>query len=239
LDTRLATAIDVREASMNVSGGVGVWQIAIVTREVRTGTLDQLDEAFQSGAIDLSTPVLAPGATRWSTLGELVAEPEKAPERSCNERDEDAIEDAPCEPAPVEERRTRRPLFPTRKSGLIAGAIAGLVVDVAIFGFAPSAPPKRLPVSAAAAVAMPDVAPAMGEPPPPARAEIATPPATTSSFVREAPRAPASPLRVAPPPAFPPSAAAPISTGVDPFASGRRAGTPCACAAGDPLCSCL
>ena len=40
-----------------------VWRVQIANGEVREGTLDELDAAFQSGAISADTLVLGPGRT--------------------------------------------------------------------------------------------------------------------------------------------------------------------------------
>lgn len=64
-----------------------LWRVQLATGEVRTMTLDGLDEAFQAGAIDESTRVLAPGATGWAKLADVAglgdAEPAaEAPEQA-------------------------------------------------------------------------------------------------------------------------------------------------------------
>jgi hypothetical protein len=46
-----------------------VWRVQLGTGEIRAMTLDALDAAFEKGIIDESTPVLAPFAPTWSTLG--------------------------------------------------------------------------------------------------------------------------------------------------------------------------
>lgn len=46
------------------------WRVQLGTGELRIMTLDALDEAFQAGIIDESTPVLAPGSTRWTKLAD-------------------------------------------------------------------------------------------------------------------------------------------------------------------------
>lgn len=46
-----------------------VWRVQLGTGEIRAMTLDALDAAYEEGLIDESTPVLAPFAPTWSTLG--------------------------------------------------------------------------------------------------------------------------------------------------------------------------
>ena len=47
-----------------------LWRVQLMTGEVRAMSLDALDEAFQSGLIMESTPVLPPGATAWTKLAD-------------------------------------------------------------------------------------------------------------------------------------------------------------------------
>ncbi|HVJ89944.1 MAG TPA: hypothetical protein VM580_09075, partial [Labilithrix sp.] len=47
-----------------------LWRVQLATGEIRTMTLDTLDRAFDEGVIDASSPVLLPGASTWTTLGE-------------------------------------------------------------------------------------------------------------------------------------------------------------------------
>ena len=65
------------------SGSTGdddLWCVMLPSGESRRGTLDQLDDAFQAGAIDASTLVLGPGETEWKPLGALAGlETEPAP----------------------------------------------------------------------------------------------------------------------------------------------------------------
>lgn len=65
-----------------------LWRVQLATGEIRTMTLDDLDRAFDEGLIDARTPVLAPSAASWTTLGEAAGldevpvQPEQAPSLS-------------------------------------------------------------------------------------------------------------------------------------------------------------
>lgn len=50
--------------------GIDLWRVQLVAGEVRAMSLDALDDAFQSGLITETTPVLPPGATAWTKLAE-------------------------------------------------------------------------------------------------------------------------------------------------------------------------
>ena len=50
--------------------GLELWRVQLGTGEVRVMSLDALDDAFQSGLIDESTPVLPPGAVAWTKLAD-------------------------------------------------------------------------------------------------------------------------------------------------------------------------
>jgi hypothetical protein len=73
-----------------------VWQVKLADGQVRSGTRDQLAEAFNAGHLDQTALVLAAGASEWVTLAQMMA-PEPAPV---------AVQPAPPvvvseEPAPV------------------------------------------------------------------------------------------------------------------------------------------
>lgn len=58
-----------------------LWRVQLPTGELRAMDLDALDAAFQDGAIDEHTPVLAPGSLTWTKLADaagLEAAPETA-----------------------------------------------------------------------------------------------------------------------------------------------------------------
>jgi hypothetical protein len=50
--------------------GIDLWRVQLMTGEVRAMSVDALDDAFQSGLITETTPVLPPGATAWTKLAE-------------------------------------------------------------------------------------------------------------------------------------------------------------------------
>lgn len=58
--------------SIDVTSGndLGLWHVQL-GGSVRTMTLDELDQAFQSGVIDERTMVLKAGALHWTTLGDI------------------------------------------------------------------------------------------------------------------------------------------------------------------------
>lgn len=60
------------ESSTDVAthAGMDVWRVQLATGEVRVMSLDALDDAFQSGLITESTPVLPPGAAAWTKLAD-------------------------------------------------------------------------------------------------------------------------------------------------------------------------
>jgi len=78
------------EASMSSNEGIGaietptatgidLWRVQLPTGEMRAMSLDALDDAFQSGLITESTPVLPPGATAWTKLADAAGLEEEAP----------------------------------------------------------------------------------------------------------------------------------------------------------------
>ena len=58
------------ESTDITDAGIDTWRVQLMTGEVRVMSLDALDDAFQSGLITESTPVLAPGATAWTKLAD-------------------------------------------------------------------------------------------------------------------------------------------------------------------------
>jgi len=60
------------ESSTDVTthAGMDLWRVQLATGEVRVMSLDALDDAFQSGLITESTPVLPPGAAAWTKLAD-------------------------------------------------------------------------------------------------------------------------------------------------------------------------
>jgi hypothetical protein len=52
-----------------------LWQVRMPAGEIRSGTREQLEEAFRAGHLGADLLALAAGATSWRTLGELLAAP--------------------------------------------------------------------------------------------------------------------------------------------------------------------
>jgi hypothetical protein len=48
-----------------------IWSVRLPSGDVRRGSLDELDAAFEAGHINEDSLVLAPGATTWTKLGDL------------------------------------------------------------------------------------------------------------------------------------------------------------------------
>jgi hypothetical protein len=60
--------------------GIDLWRVQLATGEVRAMSLDALDDAFQSGQITESTPVLPPGTTVWTKLADAAGLDAAAPD---------------------------------------------------------------------------------------------------------------------------------------------------------------
>src|SRR5947209_10347429 len=60
-------------------GATEIWNVAFRSGEIRSMTLDELDAAFDAGAIDANTKVMAPGTTEWVRLGVAAGLNEPAP----------------------------------------------------------------------------------------------------------------------------------------------------------------
>jgi hypothetical protein len=56
-----------------------IWQVKTAGGEVRSLSLDELDDAFQNGSIDGSALVLAPNATAWERLSDVAGLEEPSP----------------------------------------------------------------------------------------------------------------------------------------------------------------
>lgn len=167
-----------------------LWRVQLGSGELRTMTLDALDRAFDEGAVDAHTPVLAPGAASWTTLGEAAGleEPTEKPEQTPSLSPLTTSSDAPRAPA------SERPTLPDpeldasgdldldalssrsrRRPALVVAAIAAtLAVGAAIALVASQlgAPAVGSDVKAAAAVQAPLAATPL---PPPAMKESAPP----------------------------------------------------------------
>ena len=55
-----------------VNGDADLWQVRLANGEVRSGTRQQLAEAFRTGHLDAEMPVLAAGAREWERLGTVI-----------------------------------------------------------------------------------------------------------------------------------------------------------------------
>jgi hypothetical protein len=65
------SSLDITDSRTDVTdAGIDLWRVQLMTGEVRAMSLDALDDAFQSGMIMESTPVLPPGATVWTKLAD-------------------------------------------------------------------------------------------------------------------------------------------------------------------------
>jgi hypothetical protein len=203
-----------------------LWSILLPNGEVRTGTLDQLDEAFNAGAVDASTLVLAPGATEWSTIGALACIDDHAIAPSPETLRPVAFDDDEPEPAPPRRSRVR---------WIVAATAAAFAIGVGVFagamGMSTRAkddPPKAAatpPIATVEAIATPAPEPAI------AVASAAPAPSSqpeTGKIIADRTKTNAHGASAAPQRA---------RAKDDPF--GKRGKGKCSCAPGDPLCSCL
>jgi hypothetical protein len=69
----------VSTTDVNTHAGLELWRVQLGTGEIRVMSLDALDDAFQSGVIDESTPVLPPGAVAWTKLADAAGLDAPAP----------------------------------------------------------------------------------------------------------------------------------------------------------------
>ena len=158
-----------------------LWRVQLSTGEIRMMTLDALDRAFDEGLIDARVPVLPPGASAWTTLGEA-AGLDDCPTEQSPSLSPLAISSAAASPtaSPTEESNADRDLDlpdsfdelrPRRSRALVIGGVASalaLAATVAVLaGKLGSSMPAAADVKAAAAV----------EAPPPAAVETLPPPA--------------------------------------------------------------
>ena len=219
-----------------------LWSILLPSGEVRTGTLDQLHEAFDAGCVDASTLVLAPGATEWSTIGALAGLDDEAPAPAPETLRPVAFDAAlPSQESLRElpfEADEPEPAPPPQKSRgrWIVAATAASVAIVAVIGGAQGTKGVAKDDSPKAAAAAP----------------IATATEITTTATEPAnPIASAAPSASAQPAAEPTNVVGRPKTEVrgasvvpqrarhsdDPFVT--RSKGKCTCAPGDPLCSCL
>jgi hypothetical protein len=150
-----------------------LWSILLPSGEIRKGTLDQLDEAFNAGQIQSTTPVLAPGATTWSTLGALAGlEDAPAPQQQPATPYSSPASLRPVAADVFVEFDDRTMLSPKKsRSGLVLGLLVALIpisVGIYVATQASGVTADDASKAAAAAVAQP--------PPKPAAPTATTPP---------------------------------------------------------------
>lgn len=114
--------------------GLDLWRVQLSTGEIRAMSLDALDEAFQAGTIDESTPVLPPGAMGWTKLADAAGLEGDAPPES-NVPSVAPIAVSIREPAPMSledlaaEADEEQAFKPKRRKGVIVGiGVAFLLV---------------------------------------------------------------------------------------------------------------
>lgn len=164
-----------------------LWRVQLSTGEIRMMTIEALDEAFEQGLIDARVPVLPPGASAWTTLGEAAGleddcpteqAPSLAPFAIASESSSSSVMPSAPELPSTDELDlpdSFDELQPRRGRGLVAGAAAGalaLAAAVAVFaGNLGSSPPADVDARATAVEA----------PPPPAAVEALPPPAAPAA----------------------------------------------------------
>ena len=109
-----------------------IWSVALPNGDVRRGTLDQLDEAFQAGQITEHSLVLGPNATEWTRLGDLLglemppATPSYAPA---------PIAAQSLRPVMMDLSELVEPPRPRSRMPLVFGALGGVAAVVAAIAF--------------------------------------------------------------------------------------------------------
>lgn len=166
------------------------WRVLLLTGEVRSMTLDELDEAFQAGLIDAHTPLLPPGETAWTRVGVAAGldEPESIEESTLVQRHTLVLPNAPARVAaskpapaplpavPATTYRTRRAPTGMAALGVVAtkrgfAALAALVLLLS-FGISSAA---RVAFGGSAAKATTSLRAAVDHVAPPAPAAPAAP----------------------------------------------------------------
>lgn len=141
-----------------------LWRVQLSTGEIRTMTLDELDRAFDEGLIDPRVPVLPPGASAWTTLGEAAGLNE-TPTEQAPSLTPVAISSATPTPAPTEVSSgatsdlpdTFDERGPPRRRRLLVGGVAGTVAlaAMALVALRGSSPTPTVDVNTASAVQAP------------------------------------------------------------------------------------
>jgi hypothetical protein len=153
-----------------------LWSVRLPTGDIRRGTLDELDAAFEAGHIDANALVLGPNATEWERLGALAGLDGDAPAQT-------AAPSVAPPAAPYVAPNSIRPMTTDldymevdhvrgqSKAGIVIGllAIAAIGAGGTIFAIsklgAPS--PDSLPVAAALAAPSPAPTPVTTDSTPP------------------------------------------------------------------------
>jgi len=154
------------ENAESTDAGIDLWRVQLGSGDIRVMSIDALDDAFQAGTIDASTPVLAPGAAVWSKLGDaagLEGDAPASPKSTVNSLAPIAVDAYPTGPAtryavpPAEVSLPDLDLdalddnaFKAKKGRVYAG-IAMAAVIVCGLGFAAT---RLAPVTSAAANAL-------------------------------------------------------------------------------------
>ncbi len=170
-----------------------LWRVQLSTGEIRMMTIDALDRAFDEGLIDARVPVLPPGASAWTTLGEAAGLEDDSPTEQTPSLSPFAI----ANPAPSS-ADVVAPLAPDTKPaiddldlpdsfdelrqrskrGLVIGAAAGALAVAAAVAVLAGQLGSSAPVGAdVSAIEAPTKAAAAEQAPPPAAVETLPPPA--------------------------------------------------------------
>jgi hypothetical protein len=163
-------------------------RVQLGTGEIRLMTLDALDHAFNEGIVDARVPVLPPGASAWTTLGEAAGLEEEAPRPQDTPSLSPVAISAPSVPPSALDAQsssldldlpdTFEELRPRRRGlifgGVAAAAAAGLMLAVVAARLGSSMPTTG-DIKAAAAVQAPAAAvesiPSKEEPKPEVKTE--------------------------------------------------------------------
>jgi len=136
-----------------MSSNADLFYVKLADGDVHRVSLDQLDDAFQAGHIDATTMVLASGADRWTTLGDLAG-------INDDDADDEAVaiqviaQSAPPMPSSV------APPSPSQAPRPQPMAAAPHVAPPSVAPPSPSQAPRPQPTVAAPYVAPPSVRPA-------------------------------------------------------------------------------
>ena len=101
----------------------GVWYVQVTATDIRSMTLDELDDAYQADRIGEATLVLQPGTSRWARLGDVAGIDTPRPSVIDNPI---ARRDAVDEEADRAPRKRRR--FSGKTTAIMALALLGLAL---------------------------------------------------------------------------------------------------------------